>query len=104
MLLVESVLAGEAGTVSCTAPGCGYHQDLKIGGGMKSPSVTGYCRSSKQFVRLKLKSYEDYHKTHYCPGTNEPMQTIYGNSQVSQIPCPQCGNQTLQYKRRLLFD
>ena len=52
--------AGQAGTVSCSTPGCGYHDNLKIGGGMKSPSLTGYCRSTKQFVRVKLKSWDEY--------------------------------------------
>ena len=33
--------AGEAGIVSCATPGCGYQENLKIGGGMKSPSVDG---------------------------------------------------------------
>jgi predicted RNA-binding Zn-ribbon protein involved in translation (DUF1610 family) len=71
---------------------------------MKSPSVTGYCRSTKEFVRIKLKSYEDYHKPHNCPGSKEPMQAIYEGAQVTRIPCPQCGNQTLQYKRTFFFD
>ncbi|MBU4233419.1 MAG: hypothetical protein KKD99_12170 [Proteobacteria bacterium] len=96
--------AGEAGKVSCSTPGCGYHYNLRIGGGMKSPSLTGYCRSTKQFVRLKLKKWEDYRKPHYCPGSKEPMQPIYERSQVAEIPCPQCGNLTLHYERRLLFD
>ncbi len=30
---------------------------------MKSPSLTGYCRSTKKFVRVKLKSWDDYRKT-----------------------------------------
>ena len=49
-------VAGEAGTVSCSTPDCGYQYDLKIGGGMKSPSLTGYCRSTKKFVRVKLRA------------------------------------------------
>ena len=53
-------LAGEAGEVSCASPDCGYHYNLKIGGGMKSPSVTGYCRSTKKFVHVKLKSWDEY--------------------------------------------
>ena len=56
-------VAGEAGTVSCSNPGCGYHHDLTIGGGMKSPSLTGYCRSTKKFVRVKLKSWDGYRET-----------------------------------------
>jgi len=71
---------------------------------MKSPAVTGYCRSTKQFVRLKLKSHNDYRKPHYCPGSEEPMLAIYDGGQVAEIPCPQCGNLTLHYKRRLMFD
>ena len=27
--------AGEAGIVSCSTPDCGYHYNLKIGGGMQ---------------------------------------------------------------------
>jgi hypothetical protein len=103
-LSASLALAGEAGEVYCTTPGCGYKQNLKIGGGMKSPSVTGYCRSTKEFVRLKLKSYDDYRKPHKCPGTKEVMQPIYDGREVFKIPCPQCGNQTLQYKRILMFD
>ena len=47
-------VAGEAGTVSCTTPGCGYQDNLTIGGGKRSPSLTGYCRATKKFVRVKL--------------------------------------------------
>ena len=96
--------AGEAGKISCSTPDCGYQDNLKIGGGMKSPAVTGYCRSTKQFVRLKLKSQEDYRKTHYCPDCPEAILPIYDGCQVAEIPCPQCGNLTLHYKRRLMFD
>jgi hypothetical protein len=104
LLLTESAVAGESGTVSCTTSGCGFQQNLKIGGSMRSPSVTGYCPSTREFVRLKLKSYDDYRKPHNCPGTKEPMQPIYGGSEVAKIPCPQCGNQTLRYKRMFLYD
>ncbi len=100
----EWALAGESGTVSCATPGCGYQSNLTIGGGMKSPAVTGYCPKDKKFVRLKLKSWADYRQPHYCPGGKESLQPIYGGSEVSRIPCPQCGNLTLGYKRRLLFD
>jgi hypothetical protein len=47
-LWAAPALTGEKGTVSCSTPDCGYHSNLTIGGGMKSPSVTGYCRSTKQ--------------------------------------------------------
>ncbi len=104
VLWVATAAAGEKGTVSCATPGCGYQQDLTIGGGMKSPSLTGYCRSTKQFVRIELKSWDDYRKTHYCPGSKEPIRPIYDGSQITQIPCPQCGNLTLHYKRTLMFD
>jgi hypothetical protein len=98
-------LAGEAGTVSCSTPDCGYHSNLTIGGGMKSPSVTGYCRSTKQFVRVKLKSWDDYRKIiPKCPDCPEPILPIYGRGQVAKIPCPRCGNLTLHYDRRFLFD
>jgi predicted RNA-binding Zn-ribbon protein involved in translation (DUF1610 family) len=98
-------LAGEKGIVSCSTPDCGYHANLTIGGGMKSPSVTGYCRSTKQFVRVKLKSWDDYRKSiPKCPDCPEPIRPIYHGNQVAEIPCPQCGKLSLRYQRRLLFD
>jgi hypothetical protein len=104
-LWAAPALAGEAGVVSCATPGCGYHENLKIGGGMKSPAVTGYCRSTKKFVRVKLKSWEGYRETvPASPDCPEAIQPIYDGSQVAEISCPQCGNLTLQYKRGLMFD
>jgi hypothetical protein len=98
-------VAGEKGIVSCATPDCGYHSNLTIGGGMKSPSVTGYCRSTKKFVRVKLKSWDDYRKIiPQCPDCPEPIQPIYSGNQVAEIPCPQCGNLSLRYQRRLMFD
>jgi len=102
--LAECALAGESGTMSCAAPGCGYQSDLKIGGGRASPAVTGYCAKTKKFVRLKLKSWADYRKPHNCPGGKEPLQPIYDGYEVTKIPCPKCGNLTLGYQRRLMFD
>ncbi len=105
VLWAAAAMAGEAGTVSCSTPGCGYQQNLKIGGGMRSPAMTGYCRSTKQFVRVKLKSWEDYRKTvPACPDCPEAILPIYDGGQVAQIPCPKCGNLSLNYERRLLFD
>ena len=104
LLLADCALAGEAGMVSCTQPGCGYQTDLKIGGGMRSPAVTGYCAKEKKFVSIKIKSWADYRKPHNCPGGKEPLQPIYNGSEVSRFPCPKCGNLTLSYKRRLMFD
>jgi hypothetical protein len=104
-LWAAAAMAGEAGTVSCSTPGCGYQQDLPIGGGMRSPMLTGYCRSTKQFVRVKLKSWAGYREaTPACPDCPEPILPIYDGGQVAEIPCPQCGNLTLHYKRRFLFD
>ena len=103
-LLAVPAVAGQKGLVSCSTPDCDYQEHLRIGGSMRSPGVTGYCRSSKKFVYLKLKSHDDYRKTHYCPGSKEPMQAIYKGDQVSEIPCPQCGNLTLHYKLLLFFD
>jgi len=104
LLMIGPAVAGEAGTASCTTSGCGYEQDLKIGASRRSPSVTGYCPSTKEFVRVKLKSHDDYHKPQNCPGTKERMQPIYKGADVAKIPCPNCGNQTLQYKMLLRFD
>jgi hypothetical protein len=104
ILLADCALAGEKGTVSCATPGCGYHTNLKIGGGMRSPAVTGYCAQTKKFVRLQLKSWADYRKPHNCPGGKEPLLPIYTGYEVTKIPCPQCGNLTLKYQRKLMFD
>ena len=104
LLAVDGALAGQSGTVSCTTPGCGYHTNLAIGGGRRSPSVTGYCAKQKKFVRVKIKSWADYRKTHYCPGTRERLQPIYDGSDVSRIPCPKCGNLSLKYQRGRMFD
>jgi hypothetical protein len=104
LLLTDGALAGEAGTVVCTTPGCGYQTNLKIGGGKRTPSITGYCSHEKKFVYIKLKSWEDYHEPHWCPGGKERLQPIYDGSEVSRIPCPKCGNLSLQYERKFLFD
>jgi hypothetical protein len=104
LLLVGGALAGEAGTVSCSTPGCGYHTNLKIGGGKKLPAITGYCSKEKKFVRLKLESWDDYHKPQRCPGSRERLQPIYEGSDISRIPCPKCGHKTLEYQRVLFFD
>ena len=104
LLLTGGALAGEAGTVTCIHPGCGYHINLQIGGGIRTPAITGYCPQEKQFVRLKIKSGADYRQPHYCPGGEERLVPIYGGADVAKIPCPKCGNLTLKYKRKLLFD
>ncbi len=105
VLWAGAAMAGEAGTVSCSTPGCGYQQALKIGGGMRSPSLTGYCQPTGQFVRVKLKSWDEYRKIiPACPDCPEAILPIYDGGQVAQIPCPKCGNLTLSYKRRLMFD
>ena len=104
-LCLTPAVAGQKGLVTCSTPGCGYHYDLTIGGGMKSPSLTGYCRSTKQFVRVKIKSWEGYReKVPACPDCPEAILPIYDGGQVAEIPCPKCGNLTLHYKRRLMFD
>jgi hypothetical protein len=98
-------VAGQSGDVTCSTPGCDYHDNLKIGGGKKSPSLTGYCRSTKQFVRVKLQSWEGYRETvPPCPDCPEAILPIYDGGQVAEIPCPQCGNLTLHYKRKIMFD
>jgi hypothetical protein len=98
-------VAGQSGTVTCSTPGCGYQTNLKIGGGKKSPSLTGYCRSTKQFVRVKLKSWDEYREViPACPDCPETILPIYDGGQVAAIPCPKCGNLTLHYKKTLMFD
>jgi len=104
-LRAAPAVAGEKGIVSCSTPGCGYRESLTIGGGMKSPSLTGYCRSTKKFVYIKLKSWEGYRETvPACPDCPEPILPIYDGGEVAEIPCPKCGNLTLHYKRTLMFD
>jgi hypothetical protein len=88
-------VAGQFGIVSCTTPACGYQENLTIGGLRNAPGVTGYCQSTKKFVRLKLKSHDDVRKTHYCPGSNEPMILINSDSKIPEIPCPKSGKLTL---------
>jgi hypothetical protein len=98
-------VAGEAGRVSCSTPGCGYQDSLTIGGGKKSPSLTGYCRSTKQFVYVKLKSWAGYRETvPACPDCPEAILPIYSGGRVAQIPCPKCGNLTLSFERRFRVD
>jgi len=105
LLWAGAAAAGEAGAVSCSTPGCGYQDTLTIGGGKHSPSLTGYCRSTKQFVRVKLESWAGYREvTPACPDCPEPILPIYAGGQVAKIPCPQCGNLTLHYRRRIMFD
>jgi hypothetical protein len=102
--LAAPAQAGESGTVACATPACGYHTNLTIGGSKLSPSVTGYCPATKEFVRVKLTSWNDYRKPIEYPGCPKPLQPIYDGAQVSDIPCPQCGNLTLKYQRKLFFD
>ena len=105
VLWVAPAVGGQAGTVSCATPVCGYQDTLTIGGAKMSPSVTGYCRSTKKFVRVKLKSWADYREiTPACPDCPEPIEPIYDGSKVSEIPCPKCRNLTLHYKKTLMFD
>jgi hypothetical protein len=105
VLWAAPAAAGQSGTVSCSTPGCGYQDNLKIGGGKKSPSLTDYCRSTKQFVRVKLKSWDDYREiVPASPDCPEAILPIYDGGQVAEIPCPKCGNLTLHYKRMIMFD
>lgn len=104
-LCASAAMAGEAGIVSCSTPDCGYHDNLKIGGGMRSPSVTGYCRSTKKFVHVKLNSWDEYREiVPASPDCPEAILPIYRGGDVAKIPCPQCGHLTLHYKRTLMFD
>uniref|UniRef100_A0A7V4G7N6 Uncharacterized protein n=1 Tax=Desulfobacca acetoxidans TaxID=60893 RepID=A0A7V4G7N6_9BACT len=96
--------AGEKGEVVCGHSGCGYRTSLTIGGGRNSPSVTGYCMSQRQFIRVKLDSWKEYRQPHFCPRGKELMIPIYGGEDVRGLPCPRCGRRTLRYERRLMFD
>ncbi len=103
--LVDGAQAGQSGLVTCTTPGCGYQTNLSIGGTMRSPGVTGYCLKEKKFVRLKLKSHDDYHNDHFCPSCKTKLVAIRdGEKDIPLIPCPQCGKLNLQYKLLLLKD
>jgi hypothetical protein len=97
--------AGQSGEIFCSNPGCGYQDTLTIGGGKKSPSLTGYCRSTKKFVRVKLDSWKGYRETvPACADCPEPILPIYDGGQVAEIPCPKCGCLTLHYKKNKFFD
>ena len=104
LLLADSALAGESGEVSCGTAGCGYHLNLKIGGGKLTPALTGYCPAEKKFVSIKLGSWDEYRQPQYCPGRRERLQPIYDGADVARIPCPRCGKMTLKYQRGLFFD
>jgi hypothetical protein len=105
VLWLTPAMAGQSGTVSCSTPGCGYQDTLTIGGAKKSPSLTGYCRSTKKFVRIKLKSWGEYREvTPNCPDCPEAILPIYDGGQVAGIPCPKCGHMTLHYKKTIMFD
>lgn len=98
-------LAGQMVKVSCTNPACGYTFNLAIGGGMKSPSITGYCAGCRDFVAIKLASWEDYRgKTYNCPKGHGPFTPIYDMSEISKFPCPKCAQLTLQAKPGIMFD
>ena len=103
-LVAAGALAGESGEVTCTTVGCGYKTNVNIGGLRKSPAVTGYCAKEKKFVQVKLKSHDDYHKPQKCPNDKEPLEPIYRGADISRLPCPQCGNQTLKYELKLRKD
>lgn len=97
--------AGQVAKVTCTNPGCGYTFNLAIGGGMKSPAITGYCAGCRDFVRNKLARHEDYRgQTYNCPKGHGPFTPIYNLDEISQFPCPKCGRRTLQAERGILFD
>jgi hypothetical protein len=97
--------AGQIVNVYCTNPGCGYTDSLAIGGGMKTPAITGYCSGCRDFVRIKLARHEDYRgKTYKCPKGHGPFTAIYDMSEISRFPCPKCGQLTLQARPGLLFD
>jgi predicted RNA-binding Zn-ribbon protein involved in translation (DUF1610 family) len=104
LVVASSASAGEVGEVSCATPACGYKETLNIGGTMRTPAITVYCPADKKFIRIKLKSHADYHKpptSSDCPG---PVEPIRSGNQIARIPCPKCGNMTLQYKLMLKKD
>ncbi len=96
--------AGEAGLVSCGAPGCKYAANLLIGGGRSSPAATGYCGQCRDFKRVKLANWGEYRQAHPCPVCRKTLQPIFSGAAVSQVPCPRCGGNSLTYQRKKLFD
>ncbi len=86
VLWTAPAAAGEAGIVSCSTPDCGYHVNLKIGGGMRTPAMTGYCRSTKKFVRVKLKSWER------LPGHSSGLPRLSGGDPADLRRCRYCQN------------
>jgi len=105
VLTAGLALAGEMVKVYCTDPKCGYTTDLTIGGGKRSPSITGYCPETRKFVRLKLDSWKQYRGQEYrSPQCPTPLEPIYGKEQISQFLCPKCGKLTLKAARAARFD
>lgn len=104
-LLTAPAWAGEVVRVECTRPPCQYTRELLLGGARHSPAITCYCAKCRDFVRLKLKNWGEYHQESYrCPQCGGPATPVYGPEDISAFPCPQCGQRSLRARTTKLFD
>ena len=66
--------------------------------------IVVYCRSEALKYGLPLEEVLDVIMDSNESKLGPDGQPIYDGSDVSRIPCPKCGNLSLKYKRRLMFD
>jgi ssDNA-binding Zn-finger/Zn-ribbon topoisomerase 1 len=105
LLSVSPVLAGEKIAIACSNPGCHYTRTLALGGARLSPGITCYCAQCRDFVRLKLQNWDQYHGQNYpCPTCGRAARPIYSQEEIATLPCPRCGQMTLTAKTLLRFD
>ena len=104
-LNIGPVLAGEKIAIECTKPGCHYTKTLALGGARHSPAITCYCLQCRDFVRLKLPDWDQYHGQKYnCPTCGRAARPIYSREEIATLPCPRCGQMTLNTKTLMRFD
>jgi hypothetical protein len=105
LLTVSLASAGEKITVTCSKPGCDYTKTLALGGARLSPAITCYCPRCRDFVRLKLRNWDQYHdQKYYCPTCGRAAKPIYSQEEIASLPCPRCGQMTLKTKTLIRFD
>jgi ribosomal protein S27AE len=105
VVLTGLAWAGELLRVECTQPICQYSCELPLGGARLSPAITCYCPRCRDFVRLTLQNWSEYHLDRYhCPQCGRPATPVYSIEQISAFPCPKCGKKSLKAKTLKRFD
>lgn len=105
LLSASPTLAGEKIAIDCTSPGCNYTNTLALGGARLAPAITCYCAHCRDFVRIKLQNWDQYHdQEYYCPTCGRAARPLYSQKEFSTVPCPRCGQVTLKTKTLIRFD